>query len=683
MTPLGTGESQHDSSSAPKASNKGTTVNIKENPHPDPEKGASGNDREDYTDEGGYNFFDLLSHAKRKFVFWWFWGAVILAIPLALSATRFRTVHIQNVRLFGLFCWLAVSWVGLLASYLFVWVLSYFWFTVCNLLFDEGEDYNTFFVDIRHSTMLLAWGFICWSTVPLLCRVDHHHCTTGWVHTFQKVMLAALVVDFVYFVKDLLLELLFLRAAIEFLHPRLKTLQNIISALELLAFEPRKPSSILDYLHQKWVGDFLGFLFLMRRWYNPEKQRKIESEEDQPGQGDIEDIHFEDPDSKWTRLVQMNLLDLCTGYGTKTGYWMVARYIKSLMTKCDLEDPSVERPSIKAETQRGWSKKRNSFKSFFKKRPSRDFCHPLPDCIHERVRSCRCTVDSHSDTPAQEVSSKDKIVSQLKSKTEAKLFKHEAASLSKTPARGGLCNNLCECGGSCQTIAGGGWCRRQVALYVRKLLSGAHEQFTSKAIAHFESFDQLWGVLDRNRDGFASFEELHWLVEDVGESLKEVISGQKNLMMVIWGKEKDLKLIVDEIRLLKTAFTCADTGKTVHIPHTEICTGYIENLSRTSTYFVKSIVLHSEDKVDKCHKEAIRKFQQEELRDLWRNDGKREIFRYHQLPEISVVPIKSEDLEEKGIRVDFKRKEWVCFSPIVRCSILLINCSGSWLILQT
>jgi hypothetical protein len=72
MTPLGTGESQHDSSSAPKASNKGTTVNIKENPHPDPEKGASGNDREDYTEEGGYNFFDLLSHAKRKFVFWWF-----------------------------------------------------------------------------------------------------------------------------------------------------------------------------------------------------------------------------------------------------------------------------------------------------------------------------------------------------------------------------------------------------------------------------------------------------------------------------------------------------------------------------------------------------------------------------------------------------------------------------------
>jgi hypothetical protein len=321
MTSLGTAESQHDSSSAPKDSNKGNTVNIKENAQPDPEKGASGNDREDYTEEGGYNFFDLLSHAKRKFVFWWFWGAGILAILLALSATRFRTVHIHNVRLFGLFCWLTISWAGLLASYLFAWVLSYFWFIVCNL-FDEGDNYNTVFVDIRHSIMLLAWGFICWSTVPLLFRVDHHNCTAGWVHTFQKVMLAALVVDIVYFVKDLLLELLFLRTAIEFLHPRLKTLQNITAALELLAFEPRKPSSILDYLHQKWVGDFRGFVFLMRRWCNPENERKIESEEDEPGQDDFEDILFEDPDFEWALVAQRKILSLRdTAPKRAIGWW--------------------------------------------------------------------------------------------------------------------------------------------------------------------------------------------------------------------------------------------------------------------------------------------------------------------------------------------------------------------------
>jgi len=142
---------------------------------------------------------------------------------------------------------------------------------------------------------------------------------------------------------------------------------------------------------------------------------------------------------------------------------------------------------------------------------------------------------------------------------------------------------------------------------------------------------------------------------------------------VIWGKEKDLKLIVSEVRLLKTTFTCAESGKIVHIPHTEICTGYIENLSRTKTSLLRSFVLHSEEKLDKCHKEAIDKFREEKLKDLWRSDDKRAIFRYHQFPDISIVPIKSEDLSEKGIRVDFKRKEWVCSSLVSRFVISLAN----------
>jgi hypothetical protein len=345
-----------------------------------------------------------------------------------------------------------------------------------------------------------------------------------------------------------LLELLFLRAAIEFVHPRLKTLKKLVSALELLTFEPRKKTSILDYLLQNWVLDFLWFMFMMRRWCNPDEQRKIGSEEDQPGQGDFEGIHLDDP--TW-RMAQKNLDDLCSGDGTKTGYWMVARYIyiKSRMTECGLESPPAERPSTNVQTQRGWSKKWNLFKSFFKKRPPQYSCYALPDCIHEKARSCRCTVDSHLDTQTQEKSSKDKSVSQPKTRAEDKLFKREAASLSETPAPSELCNNSCECRGSCRTVARGGWCRRQVDLYVRKLLSGAHEQFTSKAIAHLESSDELWGVLDINRDGFVSFEELYWLVEDLGDSIKEVRSGQKNLMMVI----RELNLVLSIILLAPAA----------------------------------------------------------------------------------------------------------------------------------
>ena len=170
-------------------------------------EGMSGNNVVEDTDEENlYNLFELLAAAAREFIFWWFWAAIILAIPLSLSATTFRTARIKDVRLFGFFCWLVVSWLGLLVSYLIAWCLAYLWYSICHEEWIRIDDYDTFFVDIRRSVMLLLWGFISWATVPLLCQVNHHHCTTGWVPIFQRAMLATLVVDILFFAKDFLLE---------------------------------------------------------------------------------------------------------------------------------------------------------------------------------------------------------------------------------------------------------------------------------------------------------------------------------------------------------------------------------------------------------------------------------------------------------------------------------------------
>jgi hypothetical protein len=140
------------------------------------------------------------------------------------------------------------------------------------------------------------------------------------------------------------------------------------------------------------------------------------------------------------------------------------------------------------------------------------------------------------DTSAQDRSCQDGGVSHAKTNTTDEL--QEATSVSEVPSRDGSCNDQCQA--SCQTIARGVWCKRQVALHIRKVLSGSQRQSASKRIALFKSFDKLWDVLDRNGDGFVSFQELHWLVEDVGESLKEVISGQKNLMVVV----RDLNFVL-------------------------------------------------------------------------------------------------------------------------------------------
>ena len=494
-----------------------------------------------------------------EFVFWWFCVAVLLAILLSLSATRFRTVHIHNVRLFGFFCWLAISWAGLLASYLFSWTISYFWYLGCKLVFDEEESYDSIFVDIRHSTMLLAWGFICWSTIPLLCRVDRHQCATGWVRIFHKAMLAALVVDIVYFIKDFLLELLFQRAASEFINPRKKTFKNITAALQLFTLGPKPPgtSSVLAILpkiakscSEWWAWIFYVWMPLMRRWSNPGKQTLIEAEYEQLGPPD-----FEGKNSaylKSDKAAGRAFNNLSFGEANSIDYWIAAHYMKSLMPNCGIQDSLVESPSTKAQSRRWGYKILRCCKSFFTKHPLGELLEDLDDindCIHEQVRSCGCRIDSHSQTSAEDKSCQVEGVSHLKSRSTDEL--HEPAAIPKTQAQDELCNGSCQCQGSCQKIRRGGWCKRQAARHVRRLVSVPYHPVASKAIANFESFEELWTVLDRNGDGFASFEELAWLVEDVGESLKEVVSGQKNLKMVV----RDLNFVLSIALLVPVALT--------------------------------------------------------------------------------------------------------------------------------
>lgn len=45
-------------------------------------------------------------------------------------------------------------------------------------------------------------------------------------------------------------------------------------------------------------------------------------------------------------------------------------------------------------------------------------------------------------------------------------------------------------------------------------------------------------------------------------------------------------------------------------------------------------------------------------------DDEDSILRYHHVPHFSIGPIKPEDQEEKGVRVEFRIKRWVC--PTVR-----------------
>ena len=168
-------------------------------------------------------------------IWWWLLVAALLAIPLAMTATKFRRIRIRDVHLLGLFFWLALSWSSLLPSYFVAWILG----EVCHLLCQEKyfniDDYETFLRDLKWPVVILFSSIASWAMVPLLCLFDQRHCIDHWVSVFQRALLATLVVAIMWFMKSLLIELLYVRTAIEFMNKKQTRFENGVYAIKLLA----------------------------------------------------------------------------------------------------------------------------------------------------------------------------------------------------------------------------------------------------------------------------------------------------------------------------------------------------------------------------------------------------------------------------------------------------------------
>jgi len=525
----------------------------------------------------------------REFISWWAIGAGLLVIPLVLSTTRFRTVHIGDVHLHGFIYWLSISWLGLLVSYLIAWTIAFLWYHLCEKGRLDIDDWDTFLVDLRHSVMFLLWGFISWGTVPLLCEVDHHHCTSGWTHAFYRALLATLVVDILFFAKNFALEWLLTRTCIDFLRTREKELDASLYAMTILLFEEdsekgepftfwKRTSSKIWYL-RSWVG-------YMRKWSKVQRN----------GYDDLDDDDLDDDDSTEVgkrdervskalpkdqpSSMRKSLGKMSWGAGNKKDYNILRRGLKSKLQD-ELKKPELQKcpplqPNGSSNTQTGT---KNFYKSLWQ-RVLHFSCqiHCVWDqqervCIHQLVQWCKCLPVKLPDDPAPDLQGKDK------GKKSAGLYHCGIVPASKEPksplAEEGIesSKSSCQCRmvsrskrhkpprpedgcqGACNTKMADengdpiGLCENQANLLVKHILEsnpGGPSRQMAIAINQFGNIDALWKVLDRKGEDFVSFTALGWMVEDVGDSMKEVIGGWKNLMLVV----HELNLVLSSLLLI-------------------------------------------------------------------------------------------------------------------------------------
>lgn len=414
------------------------------------------------------------------FVGWWFRGAIVLVVLLALSGTALRTAHMGNVRLLGFFFWLAISWCSLLFSYITSWALGYFWFRLCQEDRLNFDDYQNFVVDIRHSIMLFLWAIISWALVPLLCVLDHRHCTDHWVSVLHEVLLVTFIFAIGFLVKSFFVERLFIKVAMEYGSWKQRELEKSFYAIVTLLPEPHPCQSI-----REWIKDIGTWMEDMRTWSTTPKRTKPNiytlEEEDDLDQAKSSPPSPEDP-AQYPKYVA----DIFRGNGTKNVYEGLLSAIRSNRAiQCK------SKPEIRCKSK------------------------PAIQCKSNLAIQCKCLdglCNTHID---QYLQGRHKGLFKCNKDYSLALKQFKDKDSGDT-----LWSRLKHKNGK---FKDGG-----IDTMFSKLKPKEGE--INHDIDH--DIDKLWSNL-KDKEGEITFKELYWQIQYLGESLREVVEGQKNLKRVI------------------------------------------------------------------------------------------------------------------------------------------------------
>jgi len=131
---------------------------------------------------------------------------------------------------------------------------------------------------------------------------------------------------------------------------------------------------------------------------------------------------------------------------------------------------------------------------------------------------------------------------------------------------------------------------------------------------------------------------------------------------VVLDEDKDVKLVVKKIYLMHTSFEPVEGGKDIHIPHSKLSSDCIQNLSRLAQKLNGGEPISVVLRFDPKWKQRSDHKMEGILEDI-----KKEVDRhvlehpshFYESPNLTLMPVKDEDLFSSGIEVEFKVKRKV------------------------
>ena len=168
--------------------------------------------------------------------------AMLLAIPLVLTATVYTNTTIGDIRLLGLFIWIEMCWVLLWASKLLALAVPTIFQATCGVISTGIRKYTTVLMALEIPLSLFIWTCATYGSSHVICDFDPKHCKdisnplndNHWLYDLQRAFLAGIVVTAIFLGEKTIVQLISIDYHRKQFDAKIKESKKLIWLLDLL-----------------------------------------------------------------------------------------------------------------------------------------------------------------------------------------------------------------------------------------------------------------------------------------------------------------------------------------------------------------------------------------------------------------------------------------------------------------
>jgi hypothetical protein len=171
--------------------------------------------------------------------------AVVLVIPIVLTATAFKGAAIGDIRLTGLFVWIELVWLNVWLAMLIAYVLPFVFQFFGGFISSGSRKYAQLLKAVILPMSVFIWALFSRAATPVICAFDSKEdrklpCDDKWILILRRALLATIAVTGMFFVEKLMIHLLSVSYHRKQFNAKIKEDKRITHILSLMYEDSRK-----------------------------------------------------------------------------------------------------------------------------------------------------------------------------------------------------------------------------------------------------------------------------------------------------------------------------------------------------------------------------------------------------------------------------------------------------------